>query len=96
MSVLLSCRRVSHSAGTKQLFEEISFTINKGDKIGLNGHNGCGKSTLLKLLGAGIEVDEGEIIARRGLTIATVEQFLPEALLTLDMHSAVSQQIAGA
>ena len=78
MSVLLSGRRLSYAAGTKQLFQEISLTVEKGDKIGLNGHNGCGKSTLLKLLAGEIQPDDGDISLRQGLRIATVEQFLPE------------------
>ena len=40
MSVLLSCRNLSHTAGTKSLFRERSLSVSRGDKIGLNGHNG--------------------------------------------------------
>ena len=43
------------------LFEEVSFALHKGDKVGLVGPNGCGKSTLLKIILGEIEADEGDI-----------------------------------
>jgi len=94
MSTLLSCRRLTHSAGTKALFNDLSLTVERGDKIGLNGHNGCGKSTLLKLLAGEVDPDEGEITRRQGLRLAMVEQFLPMATAELDLHDAVLAQIS--
>ncbi len=43
------------------LFEEVSFVLHKGDKVGLAGPNGCGKSTLLKIIIGEIENDGGNI-----------------------------------
>ena len=93
MSLLLSCRRLGHGAGTKTLFHDLSFSVNKGDKIGLNGHNGCGKSTLLKLLAGDVQPDDGEINRRGGLRLGVVEQFLPEGVAGLDLESAVLERI---
>ena len=93
MSVLISCRNLTHSAGTKPLFRDLSLSVSRGDKVGLNGHNGCGKSTLLKILAGsahpdGIVVDEGEISRRQGLRLAMVEQFLPSAEASLTLEGA--------
>ncbi len=98
MSVLLSCRNLSYTAGTKPLFRDLALSISRGDKIGLNGHNGCGKSTLLKILAGddhpeGVVPDEGEISRRQGLRLAMLEQFLPESEAELSLHDAVLGRI---
>ncbi len=93
MAVLISCKSVSHTAGTKPLFRDITFSVNQGDKIGLSGHNGCGKSTLLSLLADSVSPDSGEIARKRGLRIATVEQFLPEELAETTVLDAVIERI---
>jgi ATP-binding cassette subfamily F protein uup len=77
MTSLLSIQNLSKSFGSKPLFEDLSFTISSGDKIGLIGPNGAGKSTLLKIL-AGLEVqDEGACVKKQGLQIGFASQ-LPE------------------
>lgn len=98
MSVLLSCRNLTHTAGTKPLFQGLDLSISRGDKIGLNGHNGCGKSTLLKILAGdahpdGVTPDDGEISRRQGLRLAMLEQFLPESEAALTLHEAVLKRI---
>jgi ATPase subunit of ABC transporter with duplicated ATPase domains len=67
--------------------------VAQGDKVGLNGHNGCGKSTLLRLLAGEIAPEEGEIVRRRDLKLSVVEQFLPQGLAGLDLHTAVLERI---
>jgi ATP-binding cassette subfamily F protein uup len=74
MSVLLSVRGISKSYSPRPLFNDLSFDLRAGEKIGLIGPNGAGKSTLLKIL-ADLEVpDSGERTARRGARIGYLPQ----------------------
>ncbi len=74
MAILLSCQHLTKSFGIRPLFEGLAFGLFEGERTGLIGPNGAGKSTLLKML-AGLEgVDEGKIVARRGLRVGYVAQ----------------------
>lgn len=57
-------KRYRTKKGCKQVFEDISFTIQKGEKIGIFGKNGAGKSTLVRLL-SGVEQPTSGIIDRQ-------------------------------
>ena len=59
---ILNVEKVSKTYGEKQLFDEVTLGVNKGDKIGVIGVNGTGKSTFLKII-AGLE--EADSKARR-------------------------------
>ncbi|MCV6629917.1 MAG: ABC-F family ATP-binding cassette domain-containing protein [Flavobacteriaceae bacterium] len=58
------------------LFQEISFRLNPGNRVGLIGKNGAGKSTILKLLSGALEPDEGSIAYAKDLKIGTLKQDL--------------------
>lgn len=58
------------------LFEDISFLINRTDKIGLTGRNGAGKSTLMKILGGAQRADEGTVSIPRECRIGYLPQDL--------------------
>ena len=74
MPPILNAQGVSKRFGATPLFENISFAVNEGDRIGLIGPNGAGKSTLLAVLAGEIEPDAGEVSVRRRARIGYVKQ----------------------
>lgn len=79
--MLLQAQNITFGYSNIPLFENASFSINEGDRIGLVGDNGTGKSTLLKCLMGIEEVHSGQIVRSRALgKIAYVSQSLPENL----------------
>ena len=72
--VLLTAEHIRKSYGTRIIFDDISFSIHDGDKIGLIGVNGAGKSTLLKIAAGVGHADSGEIITMNGMDIAYLSQ----------------------
>mgnify|MGYP001793163326 CR=1 FL=1 len=71
---MLNIHNLSVSFGGEFLFEEISFRLNPGDKVGLIGKNGAGKSTLLKLLSKEIHPDTGVIASDKEVKIGFLKQ----------------------
>ena len=65
--VLLTAENIRKSYGTRVIFDDISFSIHEGDKIGVVGVNGTGKSTLLKIVAGVNQADSGEIITMNGM-----------------------------
>ena len=74
---LIGMRDVRWGFGEPALLDGISFTIEKGERIGLLGRNGVGKSSLLRLLQRRIQPDSGEIIVQQGVRVAVLEQEVP-------------------
>jgi ATP-binding cassette subfamily F protein uup len=70
----LSIENLTHSFGEKKLFENISFGLDKGQKLALIAKNGSGKSTLMKILNGKIIADRGKCIVRNGITLGYLEQ----------------------
>ena len=70
----LDVQHLSKSFGALQLFEDISFSIGEGQKVGLIAKNGTGKSTLLSILCGKEGYDAGDIVFRRDLKIGFLEQ----------------------
>ncbi len=77
---LLSVDSISKSQGDKSLFENISFGIDAGDRIGLVGVNGSGKSTLLNLIAELDVPDAGRISRRKNLRVGLLRQLPPADL----------------
>lgn len=70
----LSVESIAKSYGERLLFKNISFGINEGQKIGFVAKNGTGKTSLLNMLSGEDTPDEGNIVFRKGLSVAFISQ----------------------
>lgn len=71
---MLNIHNLSVSFGGTFLFEEVTFRLNAGDRVGLVGKNGAGKSTMLKLLSKEVEPDTGVIASDKEVRIGFLKQ----------------------
>jgi ATP-binding cassette subfamily F protein 3 len=74
---MINARSVTLRRGTRVLFEDASFTLNKGDRIGITGANGAGKSSFFELILGTLHPDAGDLTLPPGLEIAHVAQETP-------------------
>lgn len=74
MPPILNAQGVGKRFGAVPLFQEISFAVHDGDRIGLIGPNGAGKSTLLAILAGEVEPDTGEVAVRKRARVGYVRQ----------------------
>lgn len=74
MAPILNAQGISKQFGAAPLFQNISITVEEGDRIGLIGPNGAGKSTLLAVLAGQVEPDTGEVAVRKRARTAYVPQ----------------------
>lgn len=73
---MIKLTQVSLRRGEKLLFQDASFTVHAGHRLGLTGANGCGKSSLVALLTGKLASDIGEVDIPRNMKLATVEQHM--------------------
>ena len=73
----LLVEHLSKSVGSKVLFSDISFAVNKGQRIALIARNGIGKSTLMDILMGRTDYDSGKITWRNDLKVKYLPQLLP-------------------
>src|SRR5438270_1907749 len=71
---ILSAQSLSKRYGVSPLFQNISFTVSEGERIGLIGPNGSGKSTLLRILAGDVNPDSGDIAVRKRIRLSYVAQ----------------------
>lgn len=81
---MIQVANLSKFYGKQQLFDAVSFQINRGERVGLVGRNGHGKTTLLRILTGKEEPDEGTVTIPRNYKLGIVEQefsFLRETVI---------------
>ena len=81
---ILNIEHVSKVFGEKIIFDDVSYGVHQGDKIGIIGINGTGKTTILKIIAGLEEPDEGQVIMQNGLRITYLPQnpeFPPNATI---------------
>ena len=91
---MLNIHNLSVSFSGEYLFEEISFRLNGGDRVGLIGKNGAGKSTMLKLLSGDLAPDTGVIAKEKDLTIGFLRQdidFIPGRTVVEEAQQAFEE-----
>ena len=74
MALLLNCQKLSKSYRSRPLFQNLSFSIDEGEKVGIVGPNGAGKSTLMKIISGEVEPDEGANSFKKDLRICYIPQ----------------------
>jgi ATP-binding cassette subfamily F protein 3 len=73
---LIGLSSVEKFYGGRAVLRGLGMRVNAGARIGLVGGNGAGKSTVLRILAGTEDVDGGEVIRRRGLSVATMPQYI--------------------
>ena len=74
--MLVSLQNVSFFFGARPIIEAASWQIERGERIGLVGHNGAGKSTVLRMITGAYTIDEGVINKPKDVTIGFFNQDL--------------------
>lgn len=74
MAIHMQVESLTKSFGERTLFENITFGISEGQRIGLIAANGAGKTTLLNIIAGRIDYDSGEVVFRRDLAVGYLEQ----------------------
>ena len=94
MAPIINAQGLSKQYGITPLFQNVSFTVSEGDRIGLIGPNGSGKSTLLEILCGRVKPDSGEVATRKrsGLSyVAQVSDFAPGQTVRSVIEKALEQ-----
>lgn len=86
---LISMQEVRIGFGGHPLLDDVSFQIERGERVGLLGRNGMGKSTLLKMLNGDVEPHDGIIARQQNVRTAYLPQEVPQ-----DLHGRIADIIA--
>jgi len=88
---MLTVHQLAKSFALTSLFDNVTFSINPGDRIGLVGPNGCGKSTLLRIIAGQETADKGHVAAENGLRLG----YLPQGF-ELDGRATLAEVVGSA
>ena len=95
--IVVDADAISKSFGEKQVVDDLTFRVLRGDRLGIVGPNGAGKSTLLKLILGQIEPDSGGVKLGTALEVVTLDQqraaLNPAASLADTMTGGTSDQV---
>ena len=94
MPPIITAQGLSKRYGAEPLFQDISFTVSEGERIGLIGPNGSGKSTLLEILYGRVQPDTGEVAIRKRTRLSCVTQiseFAPDATVRSVIDNALQR-----
>ena len=80
---MIKLQNIDKSYGSQVLFKDLSFFINKGEKVGLVGRNGHGKSTVFRMILGEEEPDSGQIIIPKGYSVGILKQHLEFSMDTV-------------
>ena len=72
--IYLQVEELTKSVGDRMLFQDVTFGVNEGDKIGIVAKNGTGKSTMLRIIAGLDEADSGTVTFRNGIRVVLLEQ----------------------
>lgn len=86
---ILNIEHISKIYGDKVIFDDVSYGMSRGEKIGVIGINGTGKTTLLRIIAGLEEPDEGQVIMQNGLRVTYLPQHpqFPEGATVLSYVS---------
>ncbi|MEJ2467784.1 MAG: ABC-F family ATP-binding cassette domain-containing protein [Campylobacterales bacterium] len=87
---MIQFSNLSKSFGSQELFSNLNFQLNPGNKVGLVGRNGSGKSTLFKIILGEESADSGEVITPKGYRIGALKQYLHFTEPTLREEAALA------
>jgi ATP-binding cassette subfamily F protein uup len=91
---IISAQGLSKRYGVAPLFQNISFTVSEGDRIGVIGPNGSGKSTLLEMLIGRVKPDTGDVAIRKETRlsgVAQISEFAPGVTVRSVIESAMER-----
>lgn len=86
--IVLSSKEIHKTFGIDIILDNVTFSVNEGDKIGLIGPNGAGKSTLFKILMGTMEYDSGELFIDKNKNLGYLSQHL-----SLDSNNTIYDEM---